>query len=59
LRYAAAVFGAGEADLFPQHPEQGRVWVDVDLMSCSIDAESSHSQVSRRSPIEAAMMVRR
>jgi hypothetical protein len=54
LRDAAAVFGAGQADLFPQHPEQGRVGVDIDLMSFSIDAESSHIAVLPSAAIRAA-----
>jgi hypothetical protein len=39
---AAAVFGAGEADLLPEHPQQRGAGVDIDLMSPSIDVESSH-----------------
>ncbi len=32
-RDAAAVLGAGQADLFPQHPEQGRVGIGLHLVS--------------------------
>ena len=32
LRDAAAVFGAGQADLLPQHPQQWRIGIDVDIV---------------------------
>jgi hypothetical protein len=39
---AATVFGAGQADGIPQHPQQRGVGINIDLMGLSIDAESSH-----------------
>src|SRR5215831_15253117 len=40
LRDAAAVFRSGEADLLPNHPEQRRRRVDVDLVGFAIDGEA-------------------
>jgi hypothetical protein len=39
---AAAVFCTGQADLFPQRPQQWRVWIDINVLSLSINGESSH-----------------
>src|SRR5882672_3868848 len=39
---AAAVFGAGEADLLADHPEQRRIGVDIDLVGLAIDGQSNH-----------------
>ncbi len=33
LRDAAAVFGAGQADVLADHPKQRRVGIDVDVVS--------------------------
>src|SRR5260221_384113 len=40
LRHAAAVLGAGEADLFADHPEQGRGRIDVDLVRLAVDCQA-------------------
>ena len=56
---AATVFGTGQPDRLPQHPEQRSVGVDVDLMSRSIDAESSHMQSSREPPCGRRCSTRR
>ena len=44
LRDAAAVFGAGQADVFPDRPEQRRVGFDVDVDDFSIDVEAHHNR---------------
>src|SRR6478752_5348047 len=56
---AATVFGTRQPDRLPQHPEQRSVGVDVDLMSRSIDAESSHMQSSREPPCGRRCSTRR
>src|SRR3989441_4757672 len=43
LRDAAPVLGAGEADLLPDSPQQGRAGVDVDLAGSTIDRQACHS----------------
>src|SRR5450830_1319536 len=40
---AAAVFGAGQADLFPQHPQQWGRGIDVDILGFSVDGETGHT----------------
>src|SRR5256885_7454181 len=40
LRDAAAVLGAGEADLLADHPEQGRGRIDVDLVGLAVDCQA-------------------
>ena len=35
---AAAIFGAGEADFIAQHPQQWRIWIDIDIMRCTINS---------------------
>ncbi len=47
LRDAAAVLGAGEADLLADHPEQRRGRVDVDLVRLAVDCQA-HCVISRR-----------
>src|SRR6266851_2057808 len=42
---AAAVLGAGEADLFADHPQQRRGRVDVDLVRLAVDCQA-HSVLS-------------
>src|SRR5262249_50821884 len=42
LRDAAAVFRAGEADVLPQRPEEGRIGLDVDVVGLTVDGESWH-----------------
>jgi hypothetical protein len=42
LRDAAAILGAGQADLFPQCPQQRGVGVDADLVRFSINGETDH-----------------
>src|SRR6185436_4098562 len=44
---AAAVLGSGEADLFPDHPEQGGAGIDVDLESLAVDREARHIRPPR------------
>jgi len=34
--------GAGQSDRVAQHPQQRGVGIDIDLVSLSINAESSH-----------------
>jgi hypothetical protein len=36
---AAAIFGAGQPDVFPDRPKQRRVRLDVDIDCLSVDAE--------------------
>ena len=43
LRDAAAVLGAGQADLFPDHPQQRGVGIDVDVVRFSVDGETGHA----------------
>jgi hypothetical protein len=43
LRNAATVFGAGKADLLPQHPKQGCVGVRIYVMSFTVDDKAWHS----------------
>src|SRR6266403_1318290 len=45
LCYAATVFGAGQADIFPDRPKQRRIRLDIHVESFAIDDE-----VHRRSP---------
>src|SRR5258708_3871018 len=40
LRHAAAVLGAGEADLFADHPQQGRGRIAVDLVRLAVDCKA-------------------
>src|SRR6267154_742380 len=40
LRDAAAVLGAGKADLFPDHPEQRGGRIDVDLVRLAVDCQA-------------------
>src|SRR5438552_2591082 len=40
LRDAAAVLGAGEADLLADHPQQGRGRIDVDLVGLAVDCQA-------------------
>jgi hypothetical protein len=42
LRDAAAVFGTGKADLFPDHPQQGRAGIDIDRLGLAIDCKACH-----------------
>jgi hypothetical protein len=44
LRDAAAVFGAGQADVLADRPEQGRAVVDVDVVVLAVDVETGHSR---------------
>ena len=44
LRDAAAVLGAGQADVLPDRPEQRRVGIDVDVVIFAIDIEANHSE---------------
>ena len=46
LRDAAAVLGAGQADVLPDRPEQRRVGIDVDVVIFAIDIEANHSRTS-------------
>ena len=46
LRDAAAVFGAGQADVLPDRPEQRRLGLDVDVVIFAVDIEAYHSQTS-------------
>src|SRR5450432_1302960 len=39
---AATIFGAGQADIFPDRPEQRRIRLDVDVKSFAIDCEVCH-----------------
>jgi hypothetical protein len=39
---AATVFGAGQADIFPDRPKQRRIRFDIDVESFTIDDEVSH-----------------
>src|SRR6202048_2482543 len=39
---AAAIFGAGQADILPDHPKQRRIRLDVDIESFAIDCEVCH-----------------
>src|SRR6267378_3995055 len=43
LRDAAAVFGAGQADLLADHPEQRRVGVDVEVMRLPVNGQTDHA----------------
>src|SRR5215831_20897617 len=43
LRNAAAILGAGETDVFPDHPEQRGVRFDIDVNGFSIDVETHHN----------------
>ena len=36
-RDAAAIFGAGQAERVPQHPQQGRVGLDLDVVGLAVD----------------------
>ena len=47
LRDTAAVFGAGQADILPDRPEQWRVGIDVDVMIFAIDIKANHSRTSQ------------
>src|SRR5207245_1645502 len=47
LRDAAAVLGAGEADLLTDCPQEGRAGVDVDLERFAIDRQARHELPSR------------
>jgi len=40
LRDAAAVFGAGQADVLADRPEQGRFRLDVDIVILAVDVEA-------------------
>src|SRR5262245_50556854 len=54
LRDPAAVFGAGEADVLPQRPKQGRVGLDLNVLGLAVDSEGWHSpssQVAAAAPI--------
>ena len=42
LRDAAAVLGAGQADLLAHHPQQRRVRLDIDVEGFAIDGEVYH-----------------
>ena len=42
LRDAAAIFGAGQADLVAQRPEQRHFRLDIELMLGTIDLECDH-----------------
>jgi hypothetical protein len=46
LRDAAAIFGSGQSDVFPDDPEQRCVGLDVDIESFAVYFEVCH----RRSP---------
>src|SRR6478609_1229028 len=46
LRDAAAVLGAGEADVLPDRPEQRRGGIDVDVVIFAIDVQANHSRTS-------------
>src|SRR4029079_18308744 len=46
LRDAAAILGAGQADILPDRPEQRRVGIDVDVLIFAIDIEANHSRTS-------------
>jgi hypothetical protein len=46
LGNAAAVLGAGQADIRPDRPKQRRVGIDVDIMIFAIDIEANHSRTS-------------
>jgi hypothetical protein len=46
LRDAAAELGAGQAELVPQDPEQGRFRFDVELMGFSVDDKGNHERTS-------------
>jgi len=39
LCYAATVFGAGQADIFPDRPKQRRIRLDIHVESFAIDDE--------------------
>src|SRR5262245_19650348 len=41
-REAATVLGAGETDLLPDRPQQGRAGVDVDLLRLAVDRQARH-----------------
>jgi hypothetical protein len=42
LSDAATVFGAGQADLFADDPEQGRIGLDLHLTHRAVDRQSCH-----------------
>src|SRR5712692_1673085 len=44
---ATAVFGAGQPDLLPDHPQQRCIRVDVDLVGLAVDIELNHVVSSR------------
>ena len=47
LRDTAAVFGAGQADVLANRPEQRRVRIDVDVIVFAIDIEANHPDLLR------------
>jgi hypothetical protein len=48
LRYPAAVFGTGDAELVAQHPKQGHLRNYVDLVFDPIDRELDHVGIPSR-----------
>jgi hypothetical protein len=46
LRHAAAVFGAGHAQIFAQRPQQRRVAIDIQLFCLSIHGQGNHRRLS-------------
>src|ERR1700730_9002341 len=41
---AAAVFGAGKPDRVAQHPKQGRVGFDIDVVIFAVDGKGRHTR---------------
>jgi hypothetical protein len=42
LAYATAIFGAGEADLIAQRPQQRHVRLDIQIVRHAIDLQTDH-----------------
>ncbi|MBM3626473.1 MAG: ABC transporter permease subunit [Alphaproteobacteria bacterium] len=56
MRDAAAILGAGQADLLADDPEQGRVGIHVHVVRLAVDRQARHRPSSR--PSEAAPLGR-
>src|SRR5712691_8386482 len=54
---AAAIFGAGQPDVFTDRPKQRRVRLDVDIDGLSVDAELCHGISLRVARSGAAMLI--
>ncbi len=46
--HAAAVFGSGQSQRFPEHPEERRVRIDVDVELFAVNFEINHGRTVNR-----------